>query len=72
MGGVDINSELPIGLGVAGEAAYTGVHGANRLASNSLLECLVYGKSEVKRLFKIDILWDFWDCYKSIIIFSWS
>lgn len=50
MGGVDINSDMPYGLAVAGEAAYTGVHGANRLASNSLLECLVYGKSQAKKL----------------------
>jgi len=54
MGGVDINRELPSGLGVAGEASYTGVHGANRLASNSLLECLVYGKSEVERVLSED------------------
>ncbi len=54
MGGVDINSKLPMGLGIAGEASYTGVHGANRLASNSLLECLVYGKSEVERVIDED------------------
>jgi L-aspartate oxidase len=40
---LDGRSTLP-GLFAAGECAATGVHGANRLASNSLLECLVFGR----------------------------
>ena len=46
MGGVrtDLDGKSSIlGLYAAGEAGATGVHGANRLASNSLLEGLVYG-----------------------------
>jgi len=47
LGGIatDLNghSSLP-GLYAAGECACTGVHGANRLASNSLLECVVFGR----------------------------
>jgi len=38
-------------LYAVGEAASNGVHGANRLASNSLLECLVFGTRAVKSTF---------------------
>lgn len=42
-------TSLP-GLWAAGEVARTGVHGANRLASNSLLECVVFGHRLTRQL----------------------
>lgn len=47
MGGIttDLQGQTSVpGLYAVGETASTGVHGANRLASNSLLECIVFGR----------------------------
>ena len=47
MGGIktDLDGRTNIaGLYACGETASTGIHGANRLASNSVLECLVFGR----------------------------
>ncbi len=52
MGGIatDLMNRTSIaGLYAIGETASTGVHGANRLASNSLLECIVFG-SQLRRV----------------------
>lgn len=57
-GGVEVDlaarTDLP-GLWAAGECTQSGLHGANRLASNSLLECFVFGEAAAR-----DILacWD--------------
>ncbi|GAB4320435.1 MAG: L-aspartate oxidase [Dehalococcoidia bacterium] len=53
MGGVrtDTHGRTTVaGLYACGEAACTGVHGANRLASNSLMETVVFGKRVVEHL----------------------
>ncbi len=63
MGGIDVDLNSKVkntkNLYAIGEVACTGVHGANRLASNSLLEGLVFSKVAVqdslKENFKIDI-----------------
>ena len=55
MGGIDTDEwgrTSLLGLFAAGEAACTGVHGANRLASNSLLEGLVFGARAASAMVK--------------------
>lgn len=52
-GGIVVDAEgrtdLP-GLYAAGECTESGLHGANRLASNSLLECFVFGEAAAKHI----------------------
>jgi len=48
---LDGRSDLP-GLYAVGETTYTGLHGANRLASNSLLECVVLGRTCAEQILR--------------------
>jgi len=58
---VDLNARSSIDrLYAAGECSCTGLHGANRLASNSLIEAIVYADAAVK------------DAVKSIDKYSWN
>jgi L-aspartate oxidase len=51
---LDGRTDLP-GLYAAGECTQSGLHGANRLASNSLLECFVFGEAAARH---INAHWD--------------
>jgi L-aspartate oxidase len=53
---LDGKTDLP-GLYAAGECTESGLHGANRLASNSLLECFVFGESCAAHIL------DHWDAF---------
>ena len=53
---LDGRTDLP-GLYAAGECTESGLHGANRLASNSLLECFVFGEAAAAHIL------DHWDSF---------
>ena len=64
--GLDARTDVP-GLWAAGECTESGLHGANRLASNSLLECFVFGEAAAQ-----DIL-ERWDSLEDVpAILPWD
>lgn len=64
--GLDARTDLP-GLWAAGECTESGLHGANRLASNSLLECFVFGEAAAR-----DILASFDELNDPPAIHDWD
>ncbi len=70
MGGIDVDLNSKVkgtkNLYAVGEAACTGVHGANRLASNSLLEGLVFSKTAVENIQKEDFHIDLKNFHKDV------
>ncbi|MCM1259603.1 MAG: L-aspartate oxidase [Prevotella sp.] len=65
IGGIKINLDGETSMShlyASGECCSSGVHGANRLASNSLLECIVFGKRIAKKINDIEhktiVSWD--------------
>jgi L-aspartate oxidase len=71
MGGIvaDVMNRTSIpGLYALGETASTGVHGANRLASNSLLECIVFGA----QMANLQIPAEIWENQQSATVTSVS
>lgn len=63
-GGVltNLNGQTDIkGLYAVGEAACTGLHGANRMASNSLLECIVFASLATKHILQSTLTDSFWE-----------
>jgi len=55
---IDLNGQTDLpGLYAAGECTESGLHGANRLASNSLLECFVFGEAAAAHIL------DCWDAF---------
>jgi L-aspartate oxidase len=59
-------TDIP-GLYAIGETSFTGLHGANRMASNSLLECFVYGRAAAQ-----DILRELPDITDSTTLPTWD